>query len=193
MGAPRDGESAPRVARRRLFFALWPDGACRERIEAAAREAFSDGSAHAGRPVPPEDWHVTLCFLGAVPEPLLAALQAGAARLCAPAFELRFERLHYWKQPGVLALLGDCPPAAAALATALRTLGGELGLAPDDKPLRPHITLVRGLRGASGQGVRNVALALRLAATRFELAESRETVAAPAARYHVLAGWPLEG
>jgi 2'-5' RNA ligase len=187
----RTSQGVQPPARRRLFFALWPDEACREQLEAAAQQAFLGSEAGVGRPVPPADWHVTLCFLGAVPEPLLPSLQAGAARLHAPAFTLRFERLRYWEQAGVLALLADCPSGAAGLATALRTLSRELGLSPDDKPLRPHITLVRGLRGGRQVG-REQALGLTLAATRFELAESRAHVAAPAARYRLLAGWPLK-
>ena len=190
---PRGGETAPRPARRRVFFALWPDEACRQRLEAATQQALSGAAAHAGRVVPPADWHVTLCFLGAVPESLLPALQGSAARVHAPAFVLRFERLHHWGQAGVLALMGDCPREATALAATLRALSRDLGLAPDDKPLRPHITLVRGLRGARWREPRGAALELLFPATRFELAESRENVAAPAARYRSLAGWPLEG
>ncbi|HWG75900.1 MAG TPA: RNA 2',3'-cyclic phosphodiesterase [Steroidobacteraceae bacterium] len=183
----------PGPARRRLFFALWPDAACRERLAVVARGALSAAGPQPGRSVPPADWHVTLCFLGAVPEPLLPALQASAARLHAPAFVLRFERLRYWRQAGVLALMADCPPAARALAAALRALSRERGLSPDDKPLQPHITLVRGLRSVSCPGPRESSHELLLAATRFELAESREQVAAPAARYRSLAAWPLDG
>ena len=199
MIVPRGGEAAPQSARRRLFFALWPDEGCRAQLERAAEVALTMAAGRAGRPVPPDDWHATLCFLGAVPEALLPALQAGAARLRAPGFALRLQRLRYWEETGVLALLGDCPPAAAALAAALRSLSRELGLAPDDKPLRPHITLVRGLRAGTRQGVRaageqpadGTALDITLQAGGFDLAESLVHVAAPAARYRRLAGWPL--
>ena len=193
MGLPRGGEAGPPAVRRRVFFALWPDEACRERLEAATQRALSGAAAHAGRPVPPEDWHVTLCFLGAVQESLLPSLQAAAARLYLPAFSLRFERLHRWRQAGVLALMGDCPPEASALAAALRTLSRELGLAPDDKPLRPHITLVRGLRDAAWQEPGGTRLELLFPANRFALAASREKVSAPAVRYRLLADWPLKG
>ena len=208
MGSAPGGEAALRPRRRRLFFALWPDAACRERLENALQAtpagivasaggvpsaASVASGAQAGRRVPPADWHVTLCFLGAVPDSLLMALQAGAARLHAPAFTLHFDRVRYWKQARVLALLGDCPPAAAALSAALRALGRELGLAPEDKPLRPHITLVRGLRASAWHGRRESALELVLPATRFDLAESIEPAVAPAARYRSLAAWPLRG
>ena len=56
-----------------------------------ARGALSAAGPQPGRSVPPADWHVTLCFLGAVPEPLLPALQASAARLHVPGFVLRFD------------------------------------------------------------------------------------------------------
>lgn len=193
MVAPRGGEAEPPPKHRRVFFALWPDAACRGRLEAAAQRALSGSAAHAGRPLPPADWHVTLCFLGSVQDSLLPLLQAAAARLHAPAFALRFERLLYLRQSRVLALTGDCPPQVTALAAALRTLSRELGLTPDDRPLRPHITLVRGVRGVSWQEPRGIPLELLFPATRFELAESRENVAAPAARYRSLVGWPLEG
>jgi 2'-5' RNA ligase len=134
---------------------------------------------------------VTLCFLGAVEEPLLPALRARAASVQSPAFELRIGQLRHWADAGVVAALADCPPEAAALAEALRSLCRELGLAPDDKPLRPHITLVRGLRGKSWRGVREQTLELRLAAGEFHLVESQEGRQAPAARYRMLDRWPL--
>lgn len=186
-------QTQPRPVSRRVFFALWPDETGRERLEALAARVLSAGAAYPGRAVPPADWHVTLCFLGAVQEPLLPSLQAAAARLRSPAFVLRFGRLRYWREAGVLALLGDCPPAASALAAALRALSRELGLVPEDKPLQPHITLLRGLRGLSWQEPPEASLELLLPATRFELAESCENVAAPAARYRSLASWPLDG
>lgn len=184
-----------RGGRRRLFFALWCDEGCREGLLAATRGApWRDGWSGAcgqGKAVPPADWHVTLCFLGGVEERDLQRLLAGASALRLPAFTLHFERLRYWAEAGVIAALADCPPAAVELAAALHALSRGLGLLPDDKPLRPHITLVRGLRGARWDGPRETALDLVLPAVRFELAQSREDVVAPAARYASLGAWPL--
>ena len=185
------GAPVLRRARRRLFFGLWPDESCCAELAAAMRSADVTGPGHAGRAVPLPDWHVTLCFLGAVEERLLPALHAGAAAVQLPAFELRFGRLRCWAEAGVVAALADCPPEAAALAAALRSICLELGLSPDEKPLRPHITLVRGLRGQSWHGAREATLNLRLAAREFCLAESQEGIQAPAVRYRTLARWPL--
>jgi 2'-5' RNA ligase len=142
--------------------------------------------------VPPPDWHVTLCFLGGVEEALLVALCERAGSVTARAFELQFRCLRHWGQAGVIAALAPAPAPAATLAEALRVRSRELGLTPDEQPLQPHITLVRGLRGKPWQGPRETALELTLAARSFRLVESLEGVQAPAARYRTLEVWPLE-
>ncbi|HTW76075.1 MAG TPA: RNA 2',3'-cyclic phosphodiesterase [Steroidobacteraceae bacterium] len=203
--------------RRRLFFALWADEACRARLEQAAAGLRA---ALPGRWLDPQDWHVTLCFLGAVPERLLAPLREQAERIEARAFSLRLERAAYWREARLLAALAAAPPAALQLAAALRGLARSLGLAPDDKPLRPHVTLARGVplalwqRAAGRAARRGLRLRVSLPATEFHLAESRAlpsgepladrqatsgagstavaTGSAPRAlRYVSLARWPL--
>jgi 2'-5' RNA ligase len=176
-----------------LFFGLWPGAAERERLAEAAATSLWSTAAHEGRPVPPADWHMTLCFLGAVEEPTIAGLMQRAAGVRTEPFTVRFDRLRYWKEAGVLAAVADCPPQAARLAAMLRGLSVGLGLAVDEKPLRPHITLVRGLREAHWQGPSEAALELALPAREFHLAQSREGAAAPAARYDSLGHWPLGG
>lgn len=186
------GAEVPRPPRRRLFFGVWPDERCCAQLAAVFQGADVAGAAAMGRAVPSPDWHVTLCFIGAVAESLLPALREGAAAVQLPGFELRFGRLRYWAEARVLAALADCPPEAESLAAALRSLCRELGLAPDEKPLRPHITLVRGLRRQLWHGARAAALDLHLTATEFRLAESLEGAQAPAARYRTLDRWPLQ-
>ena len=51
----------------RLFFALWPDGDTRKAINGLARPAVRRAG---GRPVPARHFHMTLAFLGEVPEAL---------------------------------------------------------------------------------------------------------------------------
>lgn len=156
-----------------------------------------------GRAVPPADWHVTLCFLGAVEESLLAALCAQAALIEGSSFALHFERLAYWREAEVVAALAAPPPAAAVqLAEALRACSRALGLLPDDKPLRPHVTLMRlpSRRARSATAVpRTTPLDITLQATEFQLFESRDppvsdpagATAAVQSRYRSLARWPL--
>ncbi len=100
-----------------------------------------------GRPVPLENLHVTLAFLGSVREeqlPELAGIarHAAASRLGGGA--LAFGHLEYWRAAQLLCALPMEPPAwAAALARGLQDLLARRGFAPDLKPFRPHLTVAR--------------------------------------------------
>jgi len=134
-----------------------------------------------------------LCFLGRVPASVAAELAAAAGRVRAAPFTLHFDRLRYWADSRVTVAIAHCPPEAARLATAVRLLSRQLGLLAGDTELQPHITLVRG-QDAPPPGPergRERALDITLAARALVLAESREGVVAPAARYVVRAHWPL--
>lgn len=154
------------------------DEACRTRLAEAAAGLLA---AVPGRALAPADWHVTLCFLGAVDESLLAPLQAQAALIEASAFALHLARVAYWREARVVAAMADAPAAAALrLAEELRTRARALGLSPDEKPLRPHVTLMRvaARQALSASAVpRALAVDLNLQATEFQLLESRDAPA----------------
>ena len=166
-------------------------------IEAAAPQV----RAAAGRALARVDLHVTLCFLGAVGEAPLAALCERAGQVHASAFELLLDRLELWREARILAAAATrVPPAGRALAEALAAAARELGLAPDVRPWRPHLTLVRGATvqrlPPELEGPGSAALQLALPATRFYLAQSQELGRQPestveARRYRTLASWPL--
>jgi RNA 2',3'-cyclic 3'-phosphodiesterase len=136
---------------------------------------------------------VTLCFLGAVGEGSLAALCERAGQIQASSFELLFDRLEFWREARILAATAArVPPAGSALAEALSTAARELGLAPDVRVWRPHLTLVRG----ASAGTASAALQLLLPVSRFYLAQSQELGRKPDGpveprRYSTLASWPL--
>ena len=128
----------------RLFLALWPDTEVRSALRG---QALRWGWPDAARRYDESDWHLTLHFLGALPSERLAGLRAGLAVEVEP-FELRLDRAELW--PRGIALLGCTePPAAlqrlhADLGQAMR----RLGLEPDARPYRPHLTLARNATGA---------------------------------------------
>jgi 2'-5' RNA ligase len=164
-------------------------------------------AAAGGRALARVDLHVTLCFLGAVAEPQLAALRERAAGIDAAAFELSFERLELWGEARILAATVErVPSAAAGLAGALAVAAGEVGLALERRPWRPHITLARGVTppraattaaaAAASADAASRRLPLTLSAGRFYLAESQGVGAqacgnAAAPRYATLGSWPL--
>lgn len=172
---------------RRLFFALWPDAAMREAMMHATRKA---ARASSGRPVPAANLHVTLAFLGSVPERQLRELAeiareaAGGGRL-----ELAFDHLEHWRAAQLLcALPAEASAPVAALARRLQDVLATGGFAPDLKPFRPHVTVVRKVSRPGGIGkIDSVAWSF----TELALIESR-TVAA-GALYSVVESYLLCG
>jgi 2'-5' RNA ligase len=132
-------EPAPH-RRRRLFFALVPDGRTRKAILTATREAVR---AARGRATAPPNLHVTVAFLGNID-----ASRVDAARAAVPeatAFELalgRLARRHamLWLEP--LAV----PEPLATLERALWERLAALGFEREQRAYRPHFTLARNVR-----------------------------------------------
>jgi len=180
----------------RLFFALWPDSLWCERLLSAAKPLLNGALGLALANV---DLHVTLSFLGAVEAEQVARLRERAAAIEASAFELLFDAFEYWPRARVLAATcAAVPPAAWELGRLLHAAALGLGLHPDLKPLRPHITLLRARAAddARIEAARRPSLALRFEARQFYLAQSHELVAHTGAapqmhRYARLGCWPL--
>jgi 2'-5' RNA ligase len=172
----------------RLFFALWPDpgtlAASLERLRALTR-----GSE--GRPQRPDQLHLTLEFLGNVPEDRLAAvLEAGAeaSRNLQP-FEVVFDRLEHWRRPQVLCLTAEVtPPPLAALVESLRVGLVARGFQTEQRPFKAHLTLARKVRRAPTDPAFEP---LAWPAHEFSLVES--TTDPAGSRYERLATWPIGG
>ena len=167
----------------RLFFALWPDDATRAALAGAAALL----NLRDGRPVVRADLHLTLAFLGEVPEVRVAALVAAAAALREDGFELDIAAAGWWRRSRVAWLAPRTVPTPLdALASALRHAAGltEAGLGQ----YRPHITIARGVRRPPGLFA---AFSVPWAVRSFALVSSNS--AATGARYQVLAQWPLGG
>lgn len=158
-------------------------------------------SAAGGRALALLDLHVTLCFLGAVDEARLAALCERAGQIQASSFELLFDGLELWREARILAAtVARVPAAGVALTEALDSAARELGLVPDVRAWRPHLTLVRGATARrlpeEFAGAASPALQLALPVSRFYLAQSQELGREPRSdveprRCRTLASWPL--
>ncbi len=169
--------------RQRVFLALRPPGPLRSALAAVGRRQARAGG---GRPVPAENIHLTLAFLGSLRPPQVEAVRRLAGGLEARAFHLRLERLGLWRRGGILWAGGaETPPALAALVAALRDGLGRLGFQVDRRPFRVHLTLVRGARRAG----RWDGPPLDWAVEDFRLYASRLDGAG--ARYTELDRWPL--
>lgn len=131
----------PRSGKRRLFFALWPEDELRTRIVRATR---AEVRGTGGKPTPPENLHMTLHFLGAVPDELIAPLIERVSVLPLDPFELTLDQYGYWQRARTLWLgLQETPPALAELARDLGRVSDELGLPRQRRAFIPHMTLAR--------------------------------------------------
>jgi 2'-5' RNA ligase len=170
---------------RRLFFALWPEPACRQAL-AEAMGRFK--SALAARWIRPDSLHMTLAFLGEVEAERLAAATAAAATIRSPGFELALDGIEHWRKPQILCLTPSRPCAelerlAAGLAGALKAQGFAL----ESRPYRAHLTLARKAAWLPPEVRLERAVAWRSSA--FALVESRQD--AQGSRYVSLQSWPL--
>ena len=177
---------------RRLFFALWPTAEQQAAMGEAARELVLGSGA---RGVPDSNLHVTLAFLGSVPEPRISDLAAIARRVAdsgvaAQPLRVSFDHVEYWKKAQVFcAVPSDARTAhdAGSLAAALQADLLAAGFAPDLKPFRAHVTLARKVPRRSDWKLYLHPVSWRF--TGFGLIESRTT--AEGALYSVVESWLL--
>ena len=93
---------------RRLFFALWPTAGLRQEIQKRCRRVIR---AAGGKPVPVQNYHLTLAFLGNVPAALYPRILDATAEIVPPAGEFSLDQFGYWPKSRIL-WLGASEPAA---------------------------------------------------------------------------------
>jgi 2'-5' RNA ligase len=140
-----------------MFFALWPDERMQADLAGAIASALRSGEPPDGRLVPEAKFHLTLAFLGSVPQSQFEALLEVGARSAqsqvggAP-IAITLDTLEHWRKPQVLvATSQSTPPAAVALAETLKRALVAESFSPDLKPFRAHATVARKVRRLSGE------------------------------------------
>ena len=172
----------------RLFFALWPGEAERAALVRLQRGLLR----HGGRAADPEDLHLTLAFLGAVPPERRACCEAAGDGILAVPFDLNLTQIGYWPRPRILwcGTLAPPPPLLALvrdLTDALR----PCGFPGERRPYAAHITLARKAAGFQAPGpAAEAAWRLTWPIKGFVLAGSRE---GPPPRYRVVRRWGFQG
>jgi 2'-5' RNA ligase len=175
----------------RLFFGLWPDDALRRTLASRVPDLIGE---YPCKPQRPDQWHLTLEFLGnveATRQPALhaAALQAlqALSSVGVPEEELVFDRLEHWARPEVLCLVASTvPPALARLVAALRAAIAERAFEPERREFRPHLTLARkARRRVSARQVDPLPWPVRT------LVLARSVSDAAGSRYEPLASWNI--
>lgn len=128
----------------RLFLALWPSAQVREQLAAHVAQWQWPASA---RVYAPEDWHLTLHFIGPVPRERLPQLLHDLHAPLLP-FQLRLDRPEAWPQGLAVLTPSEVPPSLTALHGQLQQRLLAHGLPVQERAFRPHVTLARRATGA---------------------------------------------
>jgi 2'-5' RNA ligase len=154
------------------------------------------GGLPGARWVDPENYHVTLRFIGDVDEALAQDVASILGQVRRPALELRFDQLKSFggrKPRAIVAALAPTPGLIELQAEHERLMQ-RAGLAPEGRKYTPHVTLAR-LRDSSSRqaadylATRALLQPLPFKASRFVLFSSRASIGG--GPYLVEAAYPL--
>lgn len=101
--------------------------------------------------VPPESFHVTLCFAGDVQGGTMRDLEEELGDIAGPRFPVGIagvEQFSSGKQPKALVALVDRSERLERLQQKVATVARNCGIEIDRRKFRPHVTLARFSNGA---------------------------------------------
>lgn len=128
----------------RLFIGV----ALTDEVRAAVATHLAEFSPLPGRPAPPQNWHITLRFLGETTRPRLEMLRhrLDEAPLGRP-FSLRLDRLGAFPRAAAATVLwlgcDDGAERLGDLAAVVEDAAVVAGFSAEERPFHPHITLSR--------------------------------------------------
>ena len=144
----------------RLFFALWPDDRLRASLERLGAELAARAQ---GKAVPAAKVHMTLAFLGEVPDDRFPAAVDAASRVAGDSFELALDEVGAFRSARV-AWAGSSAghPSLTALQSRLAAELREEGFELESRPFAAHVTLVRRIsRPIAREAVAPIAWSVR--------------------------------
>lgn len=132
----------------RCFLAAWPDAGVRQRC-AELTQALRPHAQH-GRVMRAENLHLTLAFIGDLPDERGADVAARCAALPSSACDWELNEVGFFTRPRVLWAGGPETPELTAIAARARGLLDDMQIGYDRKPFVPHVTLLRDVRRYEG-------------------------------------------
>ena len=129
---------------KRLFFALWPSDATRQKI-IQFDDLLTDSKL---KKVRTKNLHVTLVFLGMIESEQEQHIIDAVDKIMASVIALNFDQLTLWQQKrGILSLTSSYqPPPLLDLVEKLQKCVLAQGVELDNRPYTAHITLARNLK-----------------------------------------------
>lgn len=125
----------------RVFFALWPDAACRALCHDESRRLHALAG---GRRTRSETLHLTLVFLGDIDRARIPGLIDAAHAVSGRSFMLNLDRADCWRHNGIAFLAPSAVPGALSeLVSGLEDALAKAGIRYDRRPYKAHMTLLR--------------------------------------------------
>jgi len=163
--------------------------------------ALTQSGIPVGRPVPPENFHVTLAFLGEHPAPVVEDVHLALDAIRLPGFSLSFAGVGLFggDRPRVLYAGIEPEPILTRLREKVLQAARSAGVRLDRERYSPHVTLARfngtGIAGEDAQDLREfTARRMGFKAGPFEVREFtlfRSTLGRNGPSYDELATYPL--
>ncbi len=124
---------------RRLFLAFWPNESQLEKLH----EIQCDYAGW-GKEVHPENFHVTLLFLGNIPHHVTDCLIQNVQDIPVQPFRMRLDRLGYFDKTKIF-WVGptDTPRELESLYRSVRNCAQHCGISKLSKRYVPHVSLLR--------------------------------------------------
>ncbi|TQV87689.1 RNA 2',3'-cyclic phosphodiesterase [Aliikangiella coralliicola] len=182
------GSSAKRASSKqyRLFFAIDLSPSTKTTL-IDFQDSITDIEA---RPVPGSNFHITLSFLGNLPEKKLELLLDGIQPIQQVPFEVTLKDLFYWPKPKIMALSIDDP--GQNLINCKKQIENQvsnLGYFQFDKrQYRPHLTLFRKVEQMPEENF-CIDAKIKVSEVSLMLSETGKS----GIYYQSLETWPLQG
>ncbi|MDV9191842.1 RNA 2',3'-cyclic phosphodiesterase [Streptomyces sp. SR27] len=141
-----EGDGRDRAATVRVFIALAPPDVAKDELARELGPAYETYPRMRWNRI--EDWHITLAFLGELPAATVPSLRPPLAELAAShrPVELALRGGGHFDERVLWSGIDGDLEGLHRLATDVRTVVRECGVAFEDRPLRPHLTLARARR-----------------------------------------------
>lgn len=124
---------------RRMFLAIWPNEQQVDQLYAVQNQY-----AGCGREVIPENFHITLLFLGDVTATITECLSLSLQQTVVAPFQLRLDRLGYFSKTRIFWVgPNEVPTELETLFKGLRNCAQRCGISKLSKRYTPHVSLLR--------------------------------------------------
>lgn len=123
----------------RMFLAMWPNEAQVEKLY-----ELQSGYLQWGREVPPENFHITLLFLGDITYQVVDCISQGLKELIVQPFNLQLDRLGYFEKKQIFWVGPSLVPTELeSLFKSARNCVQQCGISKISKRYTPHVSLLR--------------------------------------------------